>query len=136
MVYLTPFDSLIEKDGDIVKIKVDPIYFEYDKSNINSRAELELEKVLFAMNEFPDIKIKIESHTDSRGRDAYNLNLSDDRAKSTWKYLLSKGINPNRIETANGYGEKFLKNKCSNGIKCSDKEHLENRRSDFIIISK
>nr|WP_262987429.1 OmpA family protein [Pseudozobellia thermophila] len=118
------------------KIKVDPIYFDYDKWDITARAEIELEKVLFAMQNFPDIVIKIESHTDSRGSDDYNLVLSDKRAKATQKYLISKGIGTDRIESAFGYGEYRLKNECSNGVACSDQKHLENRRSDFIIISK
>ncbi len=136
MVYLTPFESLVVKDGDVEKIKVDPIYFDYDKSEITPRAEIELEKVLFAMKEFPSIKIKIESHTDSRGSDQYNFRLSDDRAKSTMWYLISKGVEPDRIVSANGYGEYRLKNKCSNGVKCSEQEHLVNRRSDFVIVEK
>lgn len=136
MVYLTPFESLVVKDGDVEKIKVNPIYFEYDKSDITPRAEIELEKVLFAMREFPGIKIKIESHTDARGSDQYNLRLSDDRAKSTMRYLIAKGIDSNRIESAKGYGEYQLKNHCSNGVRCSEQEHLINRRSDFIIVEK
>ena len=135
-VYLTPFDSLVEKEGDIEKIKVDPIYFDYDKSNITSRAEIELEKVLFAMREFPQLKIKIESHTDARGADDYNLSLSDDRAKSTRRYLIAKGVDIDRIVSANGYGEYRLKNACKNNVKCSEQEHFVNRRSDFIIVSK
>jgi len=136
MIYLTPFESLVVKDGNVEKIKVNPIYFEYDKSDITPRAEIELEKVLFAMREFPGIKIKIESHTDARGSDQYNLKLSDDRAKSTMRYLIAKGIDSNRIESAKGYGEYQLKNHCSNGVRCSEQEHLVNRRSDFIIVEK
>ena len=85
---------------------------------------------------FPNLKIKIESHTDSRGSDSYNLKLSDNRAKSTMEYLISKGIDPSRIESAIGYGETRLKNNCKNGVKCSEDEHFANRRSDFIVISK
>lgn len=135
-VYLTPLESLIVKDNGVEKIKVEPIYFDYDKYNITTRAELELEKVLFVLTEFPDIKIKIESHTDSRGKDSYNLKLSDNRAKSTRDYLISKGISEYRIESANGYGESQLRNECSNGVRCSEQKHLVNRRSDFIIVSK
>lgn len=134
VVYLTPFNRLVVKEGKIEKIIVNPIYFDYDKSNITPRAEIELDKVLFAMREFPDIKIKIESHTDSRGTDSYNLKLSDDRAKSTKSYLVLKGIAENRILSAAGYGEKRLLNECSNGTKCTENEHLFNRRSDFIIV--
>ena len=88
------------------------------------------------MSKFPKIKIKIESHTDSRGKDAYNMKLSDARAKSTQTYILSKGIDPSRIESAIGYGESRLTNKCKNGVKCTEAEHLANRRSDFIVIEK
>ncbi|WP_036152903.1 OmpA family protein [Maribacter forsetii] len=136
VVFLTPYDMIVENDGEVEKIKVDPIYFDYDKSAITSRAEIELKKVLFAMQQFPDMRIKIESHTDSRGSDSYNLRLSDNRAKSTRDYLLSQGISQNRIQSANGYGETMLINNCSNGVKCSDQDHLVNRRSDFIIINE
>ncbi|MDB2606161.1 OmpA family protein [Zobellia sp.] len=136
IVYLTPFDSLVEKEGDMEKIKVNPIYFEYDKYDITASAKIELEKVLFAMQTFPEIRIKIESHTDARGRDDYNLELSENRAKSTRRYLLLKGIDADRIESAYGYGEYRLKNECKNNVKCSDQKHLENRRSNFIIVSR
>ncbi|MEW2920940.1 OmpA family protein [Muricauda sp. ANG21] len=136
MIYLTPFESLVVKEGDVEKIKVNPIYFEYDKSDITPRAEIELEKVLFVMREFPEVKIKIESHTDSRGTDQYNFRLSDDRAKSTMRYLIAKGVDTDRIVSANGYGEYRLKNKCANGVQCTEQEHLVNRRSDFIIVKQ
>jgi len=135
-VRLTSFASLIVKDEGIEKIKVDPIYFDYGKWDITPQAIVELDKILFAMEKFPMVKIKIESHTDSRGSDSYNLKLSDNRAKSTMTYLLSKGIDSSRIESANGYGETRLRNNCKNGVKCSEEEHFINRRSDFIVISK
>lgn len=135
-VLLTSYVSLVEKEGETEKIKVDPIYFAYNKWDIGPEAEAELQKVLFAMEKFPNLKIKIESHTDARGTDSYNLKLSDERAKSTMQYLISKGISPDRIESAIGYGETRPKNKCVNGVKCSEEEHYVNRRSDFIIISK
>lgn len=135
-VRLTSFASLIVKDEGKEKIKVDPIYFDYGRWDITPQAEVELNKILFAMEKFPVIKIKIESHTDSRGSDSYNLKLSDNRAKSTMTYLLSKGIDPTRIESANGYGETRLRNKCKNGVNCTEDEHFANRRSDFIVISK
>ncbi|WP_422351164.1 OmpA family protein [Flagellimonas sp.] len=136
LVYLTPFESLVVKEGNVEKIRVNPIYFEYDKSDITPRAEIELEKVLFVMREFPEVKIKIESHTDSRGTDQYNFRLSDDRAKSTKRYLIAQGIDSDRIVSANGYGEYQLKNQCGNGVKCTEQEHLVNRRSDFIIVKE
>lgn len=133
---LTKYDDIIKKEGKTEKVDINPIFFEYNKSSITSQASQELDKVIYAMTKFPNIKIKIESHTDSRGKDSYNLTLSDARAKSTQGYILSKGIDPSRIESATGYGERRLTNKCVNGVKCTEEEHLANRRSDFIIIQK
>ena len=117
-------------DNEIV---INPIYFDYDKSNIRPDAAYELENIVAVMREHPRMIIKIESHTDSRGRDAYNLKLSDRRAKSTRDYLFSRGIATERVQSAIGYGETQILNKCTNGVKCTDQEHEENRRSKFII---
>lgn len=133
---LINLNDLIVIEDDKEKIKVNPIFFNYDKSDITTQAAEELDKVVFVMDKFPNIKIKIESHTDSRGSDSYNLKLSDARAKSTQRYILSKNIDSGRIESAIGYGETVLRNGCSNGVKCSEVEHAVNRRSDFIIIEK
>lgn len=80
--------------------------------------------------------IKIESHTDSRVPKSYNRTLSDNRAKSTRSYLISRGIVSKRIESAIGYGEGQLLNNCNdaNASKCSEQEHQLNRRSYFYIV--
>lgn len=135
-VLLASFKAIVEKEGDMEKIRVDPIYFEYNKWDITPSAVQELDKVIYAMEKFPGIRIRIESHTDARGSDSYNLKLSDNRAKSTMQYLIARGISADRIESAMGYGETRPKNRCVNGVRCSEEEHFENRRSDFIIISK
>ena len=88
------------------------------------------------MRKHPTMVIKIESHTDSRGSNNYNMKLSDRRAKSTQDYLLSRGIAPERIESAIGYGETQLLNKCSDGVKCTPEEHQLNRRSYFYILKE
>lgn len=118
-------------------ININPIYFDYDKSNIRADAALELDKVVAVLKNYPNMVIKIESHTDSRGDDSYNLSLSDRRAKSTMEYILSQGILATQIESAIGYGETQLVNHCVNGFrnKCSDAEHEVNRRSLFIIVN-
>ncbi|KAF2331385.1 OmpA family protein [Flavobacterium daemonense] len=133
---LSNYDDLVVKNKGVEKVDVKPIYFDYDKYNITPLAVEELTKVVFIMQKFPNIRIKIESHTDSRGKDSYNLKLSDNRAKSTRDYIISQGIDASRIESAIGYGETRLINKCKNGVKCTEEEHLLNRRSDFIIIQK
>src|SRR5699024_5448255 len=112
------------------------IYFEYDKADITPKAEKALEKVLYVMTEFPNMRILIESHTDSRGSDDYNLSLSNERAEHTKRYLIAQGIDRSRIEGARGFGEKRLLNKCSNGVRCSEEDHAINRRSNFVIIEE
>tara|TARA_R110002111_G_scaffold49029_7_gene86787 strand:+ start:480 stop:3110 length:2631 start_codon:yes stop_codon:yes gene_type:complete len=126
-------ELIVIEDG-IKKLKTDMIFFDFDKSYIRKDASLELDKLVQVMNEYKDMVIKIESHTDSRGPDVYNKYLSDKRAKSTRAYLISKGISEDRIESAIGYGEERLINECGNGVRCSREKHELNRRSEFIIV--
>ncbi|AUC14499.1 hypothetical protein BTO06_04780 [Tenacibaculum sp. SZ-18] len=119
------------------QIVIKPIYFDYDQVFIRDDAQYELENIVNVMNNHPNMVIKIESHTDSRGRKIYNRKLSDKRAKSTRDFIISRGIQSNRIESAIGYGEDNLLNHCDdkNSKKCSEEEHQLNRRSYFYIVS-
>ncbi|TVZ22676.1 outer membrane protein OmpA-like peptidoglycan-associated protein [Dokdonia sp. Hel_I_63] len=120
---------------DIAKIlDLNPIYFNFDKYDIRPDAEVELAKVLVYMETYPSVRIDVRSHTDSRGRDAYNLNLSQNRNVSTRDWLISKGISASRL-TGKGYGETQLVNDCGNGVRCSKDQHQLNRRSEFIVLS-
>jgi peptidoglycan-associated lipoprotein len=114
-------------------IKIDNIYFDLNKYNIRPDAAVELDKIVKLLTENPDIIIELSSHTDARGSDASNMTLSDNRAKSSASYIISKGIAANRI-TGKGYGESKLVNNCGNNIKCSEKEHQQNRRTEFQVI--
>jgi len=115
-------------------IRLDKIYYDYDKSDIRPRSAEELDRLVKLMNDFPDMKIELSSHTDSRGSNAYNQKLSQSRANSAVAYILSKGISESRI-TAVGYGESRLVNGCSDGVNCTEAQHQENRRTEFEIIS-
>ncbi len=127
--------KLIEVGTDLAKtLNIPVIYFDLDKSFIRKEAAFELEKVLAVMQEYPKMKIDVRSHTDSRQTAKYNIALSDRRAKSSIAWLIKNGISPDRL-TGKGYGESQLVNRCSDGVKCSEKEHQANRRSEFIIIS-
>jgi len=118
------------------QIVINPIFFDFDKWNIRTDAQYELENIVDVMRSHPEMVIKIESHTDSRGSDKYNMKLSDRRAKSTRDYIVSRGIAAERLESAIGYGETQLLNKCSNGVKCTKAEHQLNRRSYFYILNQ
>ncbi|WP_029273649.1 OmpA family protein [Flavobacterium sp. KJJ] len=108
------------------------IYFDLDKSNIRPEAALDLEKILAVLNDHPTMKLDIRSHTDSRATFKYNEALSDRRAKSSIQWLIKNGVAANRL-IGKGYGETQLVNKCADGVACSEAEHQENRRSEFII---
>jgi outer membrane protein OmpA-like peptidoglycan-associated protein len=110
------------------------IYFDLDKSFIRKDAAYELAKLLAVMQQYPEIKIEVRSHTDSRQTTKYNEKLSDKRAKSTVDWLVKNGINSIRL-IGKGYGESQLLNHCTDGVKCTEGEHQANRRSEFIIVS-
>lgn len=118
----------------VILADLETIYFDLDKWNIRPDAALELDKVVELMNKYPEMVIRLESHTDSRANDQYNMVLSNKRAKSTYEYIISKGIDAERIPDYEGFGESQLVNKCSNGVKCTEAEHQLNRRTEFIII--
>jgi outer membrane protein OmpA-like peptidoglycan-associated protein/tetratricopeptide (TPR) repeat protein len=110
------------------------VYFDLDKSFIRKDAAYELAKVLAVMQQYPEMKIMVRSHTDSRQTAKYNQKLSDKRAKATVDWLLKNGINSDRL-IGKGFGESQLVNHCADGVKCSEEEHQANRRSEFIIAS-
>ncbi len=125
---LNPIMPIITENEVILQ----PIYFEYDKSNITADGAAELNKLVLVMNEYPNMVIFAKSHTDSRGSDKYNINLSDRRAKATVQYLISKGIAKDRI-SGQGFGESEPKVACKS---CTEEEHAQNRRSEFLIVKK
>jgi len=120
-------------DDLAIVLELKPIFFDLNKSNIRSDAAIELSKILDVMQQNPNIKVDIRSHTDSRNSGDYNKKLSDRRAKSTMAWLVKNGIDKSRL-TAKGYGESRLLNKCADGVKCTEAEHQVNRRSEFIIV--
>ena len=133
-VALKKLKELIAIENGIKKLKIDMIFFDFDRFYIRKDAANELDKLVEVMNEYETMVIKIESHTDSRGKRAYNKYLSDKRAKSTRDYLISRGISPGRIESAIGYGEERLLNECDGTVRCTSAKHQLNRRSEFIIV--
>lgn len=115
------------------KFRIEQIYFNTGRYNIRPDAAIQLDKVVAFMKEYPTVKIDIRSHTDSRGPERQNQLLSENRAREIMAYIIKKGIDSKRL-TAKGYGESQLVNKCADWVKCTEKEHQANRRSEFIII--
>lgn len=124
--------------GDLTKLfDLEPIYFDLNKSNIRPDAAVILDEIVKIMNENPELKIELGSHTDCRASKSYNMNLSSRRAISSAKYIKSRITKPSRI-FGKGYGETKLLNdcECEGSVKsdCSDEDHQLNRRTEFKIV--
>ncbi|WP_205748921.1 carboxypeptidase regulatory-like domain-containing protein [Emticicia sp. CRIBPO] len=120
-------------EGDIFKLE--NIYYDYGKTEIRADARKELdERLIPLMKKYPQIRIEILSHTDSRSESDFNMKLSQDRADEVVLYLMMKGISEDSL-VARGYGESELVNECTDDVKCSEKMHQQNRRTEFKIMT-
>lgn len=128
----------VEVGVEIAKaINLNPIYFDFGKWDIRPDAAIELDKIVQIMSEYPGMVVELGSHTDCRGSKANNMKLSDKRAKSSAAYIKKRIQYPERI-FGRGYGESKLVNGCAcEGkveSKCSEEEHQQNRRTEFVIV--
>lgn len=114
-------------------IRLNNIYYDFDKWDILQESEEDLGVLLQLMFDYPDMVIQLSSHTDAQGLTRYNEDLSQKRANSAKDWLVSRGVVDNRIKAV-GYGESQILNKCVNGVRCSDEEHRFNRRTTFKIL--
>ncbi len=111
-------------------IVIEDIYYAPNSAEISEESMKQLDKIVRAMKENQALKLAISSHTDATGEDSYNMTLSEKRAKNVQNYLIAEGILVQRL-SAKGYGETQIKNRCKNGVDCSELEHELNRRTEF-----
>ncbi len=116
--------------GDI--IQVDKIEYERNDVKIDMKRSKGLQEILQILKE-TNLMVEIRSHTDANGTSKYNLEISEKRARAIYDYLVKNGISKSRLKYK-GYGEQLVRNRCKEGVKCSDEEHDVNRRTDFKII--
>jgi len=128
-IALRPIEELIVDE----KVVLNPILYDYDKSNVKPQAAFELDKLVELMKRNPSMVVKVEAHTDSRGNATYNKALSERRAQSAVQYIMTKGIAGDRI-SGEGFGSTKPAVDC--GANCTDAQHQQNRRSEFIIIQR
>lgn len=114
------------------EITLENIYYDFDAWNIRIDAQPTLNELNKILAQNPGIKIQLSSHTDCRGKANYNENLSQKRAQSAVDYLITRGIEAERL-VAKGYGENQLAIDCV-CTKCSEEEHQANRRTTFKVI--
>lgn len=131
VIYLDKADSPLTAGTVFV---LDKIFYDFDKSYIRKGAARDLDALIALMKQYPNMEVELSAHTDSRGDDEYNMQLSLRRADAAKAYLTARNIAPNRITTA-GFGESQLRNRCQNGVACSELEHQYNRRTEIKIIN-
>lgn len=127
---LTPIikDIMLRQIEVGMTVRLKNIYFDFDKTTLKKESFVELNRVVDFLNRNPSVEIQIEGHTDSKGSDEYNLNLSQGRSQSVVDYLISQGIDGNRLR-AQGFGE-------STPIDTNetDEGRANNRRVEFTVV--
>ena len=132
---LSLYDDLVEeKEGQKV-IKLRKFFFGKGKTKITPEIAIELDKVVAAVNSFPSIQLRIETHTDSRGGSSTNFRLSQARSDAIKKYLLNNGVSGTNILYSIGYGEDKILNNCKNGVFCLELLHKKNQRSLIVVLN-
>ena len=132
IIYLNAKGDTLRIISPIGKPELVHIFYDYDDAAIRSDAQPGLDKLVAFMEANPEVKVRLTSHTDARGSAGYNLRLSNRRAESALAYLLRKGISAKRLQ-AKGMGKRIMINDCYDGVPCSEEQHQENRRTEFII---
>ena len=130
-LYTNAEKEIVVENGK-TQIKINPIYFDFDKWDIRKDAALELDNVVNIMKKYADMAIEIGAHTDARGSNEYNLILSHKRAKSVMEYLISQGISETRLKSE-GFGETQPLNNCVKPKMCKEEAYSINRRCEFVI---
>ncbi|TVR81663.1 MAG: hypothetical protein EA412_02535 [Chitinophagaceae bacterium] len=114
-------------------LELENLYYDYDKYHIRADAAEVLDELLLILETYPEVEIKLMSHTDSRGSLNYNKHLSMRRAQSARNYLVSAGIDPARL-SFEGYGQSKPVNHCVDGVECTEEEHQLNRRTEIKVV--
>jgi outer membrane protein OmpA-like peptidoglycan-associated protein len=109
---------------------IENVYYDPNSADVKTESLEKLDKISSAMLLNKNLKLSINSHTDSKGEDTYNMTLSEKRAQKVMEYFIFKGIEKSRL-SAKGFGETQIKNRCINEVDCSETEHMLNRRTEF-----
>jgi outer membrane protein OmpA-like peptidoglycan-associated protein len=125
--------TIIRNNKEILNLPT--VYFNIDEHILTDEGKKTVEKAVDILLQHPEFNIEFACHTDTRASFSYNLHLSDLRAQEVLKYMLKFGIDPDRI-VGKGYGETHPVNKCIDNVYCTEAEHMQNRRAEFVVIKK
>jgi outer membrane protein OmpA-like peptidoglycan-associated protein len=130
---MVSIDDIVTEEENKTVLRLNDFFFVRGKSDITADIALELDKLIVMFQQFPQLQLQIENHTDSRGGSRTNKLISQKRADAINNYLLQKGISSSNLLSAIGYGEERIMNSCTNGVYCLDFLHKQNRRTLFIV---
>jgi peptidoglycan-associated lipoprotein len=130
---ILPIEIKIRKTSPYIMVRLDNVLYEYDKSNLSAAGKTQLTILYKFLKENPKFLVEINSHTDARGQEEYNMNLSAHRSLSCFNYLRGKNLKTARMVMKN-YGETQLLNECGDDVDCPDDLHQVNRRTDFVLM--
>ena len=125
-------DIVKEEEGKMV-LDLNNFFFTSGQSNLTSGITIELDKVVDIIKQFPKLKFRIETHTDSRGSRSSNQKISQRRSDTIKAYLVENGVPFENITGSKGYGEDQIINNCSDGVYCLDFLHKQNLRTLFVV---
>ena len=134
-IVLAGLDDMVEEKEEQMVVEINKFYFSRGSTRLPETAPAELDKVVDVMMKFPQLQLRIEAHTDSRGGSATNFRLSQARANRMKQYLLDKGVDESAILYTVGYGEDKILNHCTNGVYCLEVLHKQNERYHFVILN-
>jgi outer membrane protein OmpA-like peptidoglycan-associated protein len=134
-IRLTPVEAVVLQQADRTLLRMERFHFDSGSTRINSQIAGVLDQAAESLKKFPDLRVKIEAHTDSRGSANRNLELSQKRAEAIRDYLVSKGVPLNTFEEVTGYGEQQIINNCTDGVYCLDMLHKQNERYPFVVVN-
>lgn len=118
--------------GDVVDLP--NIYYNFNDAKLRPDARKDLRMLAALLKQQPDVTVELASHTDCRGSAAYNQDLSQRRANGVVDYLVAQGVSRDRLKPV-GYGESQPRNKCVDGVPCTEAEHAQNRRTEMRVLT-
>jgi len=130
-IHVTIYVDSIALDASF---RMENVFYDYDKATLRPESGAELEKLVTLMKDNPSVDVEISSHTDGKGTDAYNLNLSQQRAESVVQYLISSGIDRSRL-SAKGMGKSAPVAPNTKDGKDNPEGRQLNRRTEFRIMA-
>ena len=134
-VTLTPLDDIIREREGRQTLRADRFLFTRGSAELNPQVREVLDEVVEILRGFPNIRLRIEAHTDSRGSAQTNLTLSKRRAEAIKNYMVAQGISEDRLPETEGYGESQILNNCKDGVYCLEMLHQQNERYPMVVLN-